>query len=265
MEEFFGGTMGLFPEGQELIGDLKEQVARGIMDFKSSEGRVRMDLIRGEDGGSLVIDSEDGQVRFDLKKTEDGGFLAIDTDEGQVRFDLVKGDEGGSLVINSEDGQVRFDVRGARMGVPWSSETDDATLRFGAGDEAEAMPGWVEANGRHARRPAEGSTLSPRPKDSWVRWPGRVTVRPGTSSPSTEIGWRVRGSSSRLNTDPSDGGERGELTLGPERGIGPGGVPGGRAGRGRTRTSFWAMGKGSGRTPRLRTPPRVWEELGPTA
>jgi hypothetical protein len=144
MEEFFGGTMGLFPQGEEMIGELKDQVREGIMDFKASEGRVRMDLIRGEDGGSLVIDSEDGQVRFDLKKTDDGGFLAIDTDEGQVRLDLVKRDGGGSLVINSEDGQVRFDVEGSDDGGTMVIQTDDATIRFGAGDEAEGMPGWVE-------------------------------------------------------------------------------------------------------------------------
>lgn len=144
MEEFFGGTVGLFPDGQEMIGDLKDQIREEIMDFKSSEGRVRMDLIKGEDGGSLVIDSEDGQVRFDLKKTDDGGFLAIDTDEGQVRLDLVQRDGGGSLVINSEDGQVRFDVEGGEDGGTMVIETDDATIRFGAGDEAKGMPGWVE-------------------------------------------------------------------------------------------------------------------------
>jgi hypothetical protein len=144
MEEFFGGTMGLFPDGQEMIGDLKDQVREGIMDFKSSDGQVRMDLIKGDDGGSLVIDTEDGQVRFDLTKTDDGGFLAIDTDEGQVRLDLVKRDGGGSLVINSEDGQVRFDVEGSEDGGTMVIQTDDAMIRFGAGDEAEGMPDWVE-------------------------------------------------------------------------------------------------------------------------
>lgn len=144
MKEFFGGTVGLFPDGQEMIGDLKDQVREGIMDFKSSEGQVRMDLIKGEEGGSLVIDTEDGQVRFDLKKTDEGGFLAIDTDEGQVRLDLVKRDGGGSLTIDTEDGQVRFDVEGSEDGGTMVIQTDEATIRFGAGDEAEGMPGWVK-------------------------------------------------------------------------------------------------------------------------
>jgi hypothetical protein len=143
MREFFGGTMELFPEGQEFVEGLKEQAREGLMEVKSSEGRVRMDLIRGEDGGSLVIDSDEGQVRFDLRKTKDGGFLAIDSDEGQVRFDLIKKEDGGSLVIKSDEGQVRFDVAGGEDGGSMVIETDDATLRFGAGDEAEAMPGWV--------------------------------------------------------------------------------------------------------------------------
>ena len=121
MEDFFGGTVGIFPDGQEIDRELKDQTREEFMDFKSSEGRVRMDLIKGEDGGSLVIDSDEGQVRFDLKKTDNGGFLAIDTDEGQVRFDLVKREGGGSLVINSDEGQVRFDVKGGRMVAPWSS------------------------------------------------------------------------------------------------------------------------------------------------
>jgi hypothetical protein len=71
MKEFFGETMGLFPEGREFVEGLKEQAREGLMEVKSSEGRVRMDLIREEDGGALVIDTEDGQVRFDLRKTED--------------------------------------------------------------------------------------------------------------------------------------------------------------------------------------------------
>jgi hypothetical protein len=147
MEEFFGGTLELFPEGQDIIEDLKDQARESFMEIKSHRGDVRMDLIRGDDGGSLIIDSDEGQVRFDLKKTEDGGFLVIDSDEGQVRFDLIKGEDGGSLVINSNDGEVRFDVRGGEDGGTLVIRTDDATLRFGAGEEADAMPGWVERIG----------------------------------------------------------------------------------------------------------------------
>ena len=102
-----------------------------------------MDLIRGEDGGSLVIDTDEGQIRFDLKKTDDGGFLSIDSDDGQVRVDLIKGEDGGSLVINSEDGEVRFDVQGGENGGSMVVRTDESTLHFGAGDEAQGMPGWV--------------------------------------------------------------------------------------------------------------------------
>jgi len=144
MEDFFGGTMELFPEGQEVVEDLKAQVREGFMEIKSAEGNISMDLIRGEDGGSLVINSDDGQVRFDLQKTDDGGFLAIDSDEGQVRFDLIKGDDGGSLVIRSDEGEVRFDVQGGEDGGTLTVRSDDATLRLGAGDEAADMPRWVE-------------------------------------------------------------------------------------------------------------------------
>ena len=69
-------------------------------------------------GGGL---SEDGQVRFDVVRTDGGGYLTINSSEGEVRFDLVRGDHGGELVVRSEKG----------------------TLRFGAGEAAEAMPGWV--------------------------------------------------------------------------------------------------------------------------
>lgn len=143
MSEFFGGTLELFPEGQEFVEGLKDQVKEGLLEVKGDHGKVSMDLIRGEDGGSLVIDTEDGQVRFDLKKTDDGGFLAIDSDEGQVRFDLIKKEGGGSLVIDSDDGRMTFDVMGGDNGGSMVIRTDDATLRFGAGDEADAMPDWV--------------------------------------------------------------------------------------------------------------------------
>jgi len=144
MREFFDGTLELFPEGQEFVEGLKEQAREGFLEVRGDRGKVSMDLIRGEDGGSLIIDTEEGQVRFDLRKTEDGGFLAIDSDEGQIRFDLIKGDDGGSLVINSEDGQLRFDVHGGDDGGSMVIQTDEATIRFGAGDEAKGMPGWVQ-------------------------------------------------------------------------------------------------------------------------
>jgi hypothetical protein len=113
------------------------------MEIDSKEGKVRMDLVREEGGGSLVIDSEEGQVRFDLRKTEDGGFFVIDSDEGQVRFDLLKGDDGGSLVIHSADGEFRFDVAEGEDGATVAVTTDHGTLHFGAGQEAEGMPDWV--------------------------------------------------------------------------------------------------------------------------
>lgn len=144
MQEFFDGSFEIFPEGQEFVEGLKEQAREGLMEVrKKGGGKVSMDLIRGEDGGSLVIDTEDGQVRFDLKKTADGGFLTIDSDDSQVRFDLIKRDDGGSLVINSDDGQVRFDVQGGDDGGTLVIKTDDSTIQFGAGDEADGMPGWV--------------------------------------------------------------------------------------------------------------------------
>jgi len=160
MEEFFGGTLELFPEGKEFVEGLKEQAREGFLEIKGDRGKVSMDLIRGEDGGSLVIDTEEGQVRFDLRQTEDGGFLAIDSDEGQVRFDLIKGEDGGSLVINSEDGQVRFDVQGGDDGGSMVIRTDEATLRFGAGEEAEAMPGWVQRMGGMPADPQRVYSLS---------------------------------------------------------------------------------------------------------
>ena len=143
MREFFGGTVELFPEGPEIVEGIKNQVRDGFMEIKSDEGRVRMDLIRGEDGGALVIDSDQGQVRFDLRKTDDGGYLAIDSEDGQVRFDLIKGENGGSLLIHSNDGDVRFDVTGGDDGGSMTVRSDEGTLRLGAGQEAEVMPGWV--------------------------------------------------------------------------------------------------------------------------
>ena len=146
MKEFFGGTLELFPEGRQLmdgLGGVKDQIRDGLLELDSESGRVRMDLVRDGEGGSLVIDSDEGQVRFDLRKTQEGGFLAIDSDEGQVRFDLTKGDDGGSLVITSDEGAFRFDVSGGEEGGTMVVTGEDGTLRFGAGDKAEGMPNWV--------------------------------------------------------------------------------------------------------------------------
>jgi hypothetical protein len=143
MEDFFSGSMEIFDDAQDMKFDLQGNEDGGFLDIKSDDGNVRMDLERHDGGASLVIDSEDGQVRFDLKKTDDGGFLSIDSEDGQVRFDLIKGDDGGSLVINSEDGEVRFDVKGSDTGGSLVIQTPEESFRFGAGDNAEAMPGWV--------------------------------------------------------------------------------------------------------------------------
>jgi hypothetical protein len=144
MKEFFGGTMELFPQGREIAQGIKDQIREGLLEIDSEEGGIHLDLVRGEDGGSLVINSDDGQVRFDLGKTDDGGFFLIDSkDGGQVRFDLQKGEDGGSLIIQSDDGEVRFDVAGSEDGGTMVIETEDATVRFGAGEDAEGMPAWV--------------------------------------------------------------------------------------------------------------------------
>ena len=42
-----------------------------------------------------------------------------------------------------EDGEVRFDVRGGDNGGSLVIQTPEESFRFGAGDEADAMPGWV--------------------------------------------------------------------------------------------------------------------------
>lgn len=71
--------------------------------------------------GSFRFRTEEGEVTAQLKGGEDGGFLVVRSPEGQVRFDLIKGDEGGELLIR----------------------TQEETIRLGAGEAAEAMPGWV--------------------------------------------------------------------------------------------------------------------------
>ena len=143
MEEFFGGTLNLFPEAPEIASGIRDQVRDGLVEIGSGGERLRMDLVRGDEGGSLVIQSDEGQVRLDLRKTADGGYLAIDSEEGEVRFDLVERENGGALIVNSREGEVRFEVEGGDDGGTMVVRTDDTTLRFGAGEEAQAMPGWV--------------------------------------------------------------------------------------------------------------------------
>ncbi len=178
MREFFGGTLELFPEGPEIAEGIKNQVRDGVMEIKSAQGKVRMDLIRDDDGGALVIDSDEGQVRFDLRKTDDGGYLAIDSKDGQVRFDLIKGDNGGSLLIHSNDGDVRFDVTGGDDGGSMTVRSEEGTLRLGAGQEAESMPGWVRRVGGMPSDPQRVYSLTSR--DGFmgaVTWQGDGSAR----------------------------------------------------------------------------------------
>jgi hypothetical protein len=105
----------------QAMFDLAQEGDGGSLTLHSDEGEVRLNLIRTDGGGSLTIDSPDGQVRMDLVGTPDGGFLSIDSQDGQVRSHLVKGEDGGQFVIRSHEG----------------------TVRFGAGEQAEALPGWV--------------------------------------------------------------------------------------------------------------------------
>lgn len=177
MEDFFGGSLEILAEDQDLKLDLKGTEEGGFLDIRSEEGRVRMDLERREGGGSLVIDSEDGQVRFDLMKTDDGGYLTIDSEDGQVRFDLIKGDDGGSLVINSDEGEVRFDVRGGEDGGSLMIRTPEESFRFGAGNEADAMPRWVPRAQWMPRDPQRVYSLeSEEGSLGAVAWQGEVSA-----------------------------------------------------------------------------------------
>ena len=72
--------------------------------------------------GSLRIRTEDGELTADLWRGEDGGSLVIQTPDGEaLTIDLVRGEGGGALVLTTEEN----------------------VLRFGAGSEAEGLPGWV--------------------------------------------------------------------------------------------------------------------------
>jgi hypothetical protein len=129
--------------GEEVSGALEGDPQTRSVRVRGDEGEVSIDVVKGKDGASLVIDSDEGRVRFDLARTEDGGFLAIDSEDGQVRFDLVKTEDGGLLTINSNEGEVRFQLIRGDNGGELIIRSDEGTLRFGAGEAAESMPGWV--------------------------------------------------------------------------------------------------------------------------
>ncbi len=147
MDRILGGSLELLSDGKAFSLDPREVVDRKIVEMRSQEDNVRVNVVRSGNGGTLSIGSGEGQVRLDLQKTEDGGFLAIDSEDGQVRFDLTRNDKGGSLVIHSDDGQVRFDVARGGDGGSLVIQADGETFRFVAGSEADAMPSWVRRMG----------------------------------------------------------------------------------------------------------------------
>jgi hypothetical protein len=117
---------------------------RRTFSFRAGDDDLRIDLDRGEDGGSLVIGSGDETVRFDLARTDEGGFLTIDTGDEQARVDLLRTDVGGSLLIDGPDGRVRFDLTEQDGGGSVVVRTDgDEVLRLGMGVDARPMPRWV--------------------------------------------------------------------------------------------------------------------------
>jgi hypothetical protein len=109
MESRLGHIMGNPVAGLALIEDMgsngySEKALREILE------------------GSLHIRTEDGELTADLWTGDDGGSLVIETMEGEeISIDLVKGTEGGALVIRSPEN----------------------TFEFGAGSEAQGLPGWV--------------------------------------------------------------------------------------------------------------------------
>jgi hypothetical protein len=148
-------SMGRASEGRNLAEvEGREPAERGSRgrDRSGEGGDVSVSMRGDQDGGYLVIRGRDGQVRFDLTRTDDGGSLVVDSNEGRVRFDLRKGDDGGELVV----------------------ETEEGTLRFGAGDRAQALPGWVPRLGRIPSEPRSVYSLtSPEGFLGAVAWEGR--------------------------------------------------------------------------------------------
>ena len=117
---------------------------RRTFTLRAGDGDLRIDLDRGEDGGSLVIGSGQESVRFDLVRRDGGGFLTIDTGDEQTRVDLLRTEEGGSLLIDGPDGRVRFDLSEREGGGSLVVRTDgEEVLRLGVGEDAVAMPRWV--------------------------------------------------------------------------------------------------------------------------
>lgn len=109
MESQLGHIIGRPVAGLALMDDI------GSSDYSEKALREILE-------GSLHIRTEDGELTAGLWRGEDGGSLVIEGMDGEeISIDLVRADEGGALII----------------------QTPENTLEFGAGSEAQGLPGWV--------------------------------------------------------------------------------------------------------------------------
>ena len=128
MERSFGNEAPLYaanllsrmgPEVDRILQNPAAGLAL-LQDLGSSDSPER--ALRDVLEGSLRIRTGDGEMLAELWSGEDGGSLVIQGADGEeLNLDLIRADGGGALVIQSPEGH----------------------LRFGAGSEAEGLPGWV--------------------------------------------------------------------------------------------------------------------------
>lgn len=86
--------------------------------IRSGRPDVRVDVNRGNGGGSVELSSKDGHVRFDLVKRSGGGTLTIDSDNGHARIDFARSHDGGKLLIQSDEGTVELGVGSSSRSTP---------------------------------------------------------------------------------------------------------------------------------------------------
>jgi len=104
------------PRLERLVGDPHVGLAF-LQDLGSQEFSEK--ALREVLEGSLNIRTEDGDLTVDLWRGEDGGSLIIDTPDGEeIQIDLAKQDGGGELVIRTEEKVVRFGAGSAAEGLP---------------------------------------------------------------------------------------------------------------------------------------------------
>ncbi len=139
------GMTALFVVGLLFVRKASERA----VDFRENPAEAFAEMAERFAEDVTVVATDGNAEHVTLRFGDEGEMVTVDVAQAMdriregVRFDGEASESGGRIRFRTSDGETRIELRGDRDGGFLYIESPDGEMRFGAGEEAQELPGWV--------------------------------------------------------------------------------------------------------------------------